>query len=479
MLLRRLFHPRLAQSSYLIACGASHEAIVIDPHRDVEVFLAAARAEGARIVAVTETHVHADFLSGSHDLAAQTGARLFLSGEGRGPWSYTDDFIRSSNAVLLQDGYVIRIGAVRIEVMHTPGHTPEHLTFIVTDTAGAGEPMGAITGDFVFVGDVGRPDLLERAVHVKGSAEPGARQLYHSLARLRPYADYLQLWPGHSAGSACGKGLSAVPHSTLGYERRHNWALRVGDEAAFVGEVLRGQPEPPSYFAEMKRLNARGSAPWSHRSQPTRLGPDEIASAIARGSVVIDTRPTEEYAAGHIPGTLNIALDRSFLTWAGSLVPLTDEVVLIAPEAEVTEAVSDLGLIGIDGVVGHAGPDVIEAWRNGGRLLEQVRIVSAADVAGQLARGDIVILDVRGSAERVQGHIPGSVHIPLAELRDRLGELGRDQALVAQCQGGARSAVAASLLLARGFTDVQNLRGGLTAWREAGQAVTAGQRPEE
>jgi hydroxyacylglutathione hydrolase len=251
MLLRRFFHPRLAQSSYLIACSMSREAIVIDPHRDVELFLAAARAEGVKITAVTETHVHADFLSGSRDLAAQTGARLYLSGEGRGPWSYTEDFVRSAEAVLLRDGHVIRIGAVRIDAIHTPGHTPEHLTFLVTDTAGAGEPMGAVTGDFVFVGDVGRPDLLERAVHVKGSADGAARQLYHSLARLASYSDYLQLWPGHSAGSACGKGLSAVPHSTLGYERRHNWALRVDDEDRFVVEIMRGQPDAPAYFTDM------------------------------------------------------------------------------------------------------------------------------------------------------------------------------------------------------------------------------------
>jgi len=474
MLLRRFFQPRLAQSSYLIACGASREAIVIDPHRDVEVFLAAARAEGVRITAVTETHVHADFLSGSRDLAAQTGARLFLSGEGRGPWSYTDDFIRSANAVLLQDGYVIRIGAIRIEIMHTPGHTPEHLTFVVTDTAGAGEPMGAITGDFVFVGDVGRPDLLERAVHVAGSAEPGARQLFHSLARLSPYADYLQLWPGHSAGSACGKGLSAVPHSTLGYERRHNWALRIHDEGAFVGEVLRGQPEPPTYFAEMKRLNARGSSPWNHIARPTSVGPDEIAAALARHSVVIDTRPAEDYAAGHIAGTVNIPLDRSFVTWAGSLVPLTAEVLLIGVEAPVTEGVSDLGLIGIDRVVGHAGPAVIEAWRKAGRPLEEVKTVSVTEVAGRLQRGGITVLDVRGAAERSQGHIPGSLHIPLAELRDRVGELGRDQTLVTQCQGGARSAIAASLLMACGFAEVENLQGGLNAWQEAGQSVVTG-----
>jgi hydroxyacylglutathione hydrolase len=226
MLLRRFFHPRLAQSSYLIACGTSREAWVIDPHRNVDLYLAAAQQEGVRIVGVAETHVHADFLSGACELAARAGARLYLSGEGRGPWTYTDDYIKRSGAARLHDGYTVRIGAVRLDVMHTPGHTPEHLTFFVTDTAAAAEPMGVVTGDFLFVGDVGRPDLLEVAVQVAGSADRSARQLFQSLTRLATYADYLQVWPGHGAGSACGKGLSAVPQSTLGYERRYNWALR-------------------------------------------------------------------------------------------------------------------------------------------------------------------------------------------------------------------------------------------------------------
>jgi hydroxyacylglutathione hydrolase len=471
MLLRRFFHPRLAQSSYLIGCGRSREAIIIDPHRDVELFLAAARSEGMRITAVTETHVHADFLSGSCDLAAQTGARLYLSGEGRGPWSYTDDLVRATGAVLLRDGYVIRIGDVRVEARHTPGHTPEHLSFVITDTAAAGEPMGAITGDFLFVGDVGRPDLLERAVHVAGSAEGAARQLFHSLGRLSTYTDYLQVWPGHSAGSACGKGLSAVPQSTLGYERRHNWALRVDDEDEFVGEVLQGQPEPPAYFADMKRLNAQGAPAWNEVMRPALVTPDELVAAVARGTVVIDTRPCDEYAAGHIPGTLNIPLDRSFLNWAGSLVPLTADVLLIGDEMQLGHAVADLGLIGIDRVAGHAGAEVIEAWPRSGRSLEEVTQVGPVQAAGRLRGDDITLLDVRGSMERVEGYIPGSVHIPLTELRERLDELERGRHVIVHCQGGARSAIAASVLLSRGFTDVENLQGGLNAWRDARQTV--------
>ena len=474
MLLRRFFHPRLAQSSYLIACTASREAIVIDPYRDIELYLGAARADGVRIAAVTETHVHADFLSGSRDLAAQTGARLYLSGEGRGPWSYSEEFVRSTGAVLLRDRYVIKIGAIRVEALHTPGHTPEHLTFLVTDTAAAGEPMGAVTGDFVFVGDVGRPDLLERAVNVAGSADGAARQLYHSLNRLGGYADYLQLWPGHSAGSACGKGLSAVPQSTLGYERRHNWALRLDDEDQFVAEVLHGQPEPPAYFASMKRLNASGPPPWKEVSRPARASLEEIAAAVQRGDVIIDSRATEEYAAGHIPGSIHIPLDRSFLAWAGSLVPLSAKVLMIGDDDRVAQAVADLGLIGIDHVIAHAGPEVVDAWRDSGRPVEDMAAASVADVAHRVGHDGLTVLDVRTSVEREDAQIPGSVHIPLTELSGRLGELSRDETFVVHCQGGSRSAIATSLLLAHGFRHVEDLEGGLNAWREAGQSLVTG-----
>ena len=474
MLLRRFFHPGLAQSSYLIACTASREAIVIDPHRDVDVFLDAARADGVRISAVTETHVHADYLSGSRDLAARTGGRLYLSGEGRGPWSYSDEYVRSTGAILLHDGYVIKIGTIRVQVVHTPGHTPEHLVFVVTDTPAAGEPIGAVTGDFVFVGDVGRPDLLERAVRVSGSADGAARQLYRSLNRLRGYTDYLQLWPGHSAGSACGKGLSAVPQSTLGYERRHNWAFRLNDEDRFVEEVLHGQPEPPAYFAAMKRLNANGPPLWEDVTRPGRASLDDIAAALTNGDVVIDGRSTEEYAAGHMPGTIHIPLDRSFLTWAGSLVPLSAKVMLIGDDTRVTQAAADLGLIGIDHVVGHIGPEIIDEWRGAGRPLETMAGTSADELAERLRTDGITILDVRTSAEHEEGQIPGSVHIPLTQLSGRLNELGRDGTLIVHCQGGSRSAIATSLLLAHGFQHVEDLRGGMNAWRVAGQSVVTG-----
>jgi hydroxyacylglutathione hydrolase len=475
MLVRRLYHPRLAQASYLIADSESREAIIIDPLRDVEPYLAAAAAENVRITAVTETHVHADFISGSRELADRTGGRLYLSGEGRGAWSYTDGYLADAGATLLHGGDTLRIGLVGISVLHTPGHTPEHLSFLVTDSAVAGEPMAAVTGDFVFVGDVGRPDLLERAVHVAGSADAAARQLFASIRHFADHADHLQIWPGHGAGSACGKDLSGVPQSTLGYERRYNWAFGVENEAEFVQAVLAGQPEPPAYFAEMKRINARGPGRWQDVKRPALVTPADIVEAVESGAIVVDIRPAPDFAAGHIPGTLNIPLNRAFLQWAGSLIPADSAITLIGDEAQLTDAVRDLALIGIDHVVGYAGPEVIEAWQRSDRPLEQVAHTTIPAVAAGIATGAVSVVDVRGAAEWDAGHVPGALHVPLGALRDRVAELPRDRPLVVHCQGGGRAAIAASVLLAAGFSNVAEMRGGMTGWRRDGHDVITGQ----
>jgi hydroxyacylglutathione hydrolase len=256
VLLHRIWDPKLAQSGYLIGCTEAREALVIDATRDVEQYLALAASFNLRLAHVTETHIHADFVSGSRELAARAGARLYLSDEGGAGWRY--DFAGPDGAVPLRDGDRFTVGRVGIQVLHTPGHTPEHLTFLVTDRESATEPIAAVTGDFVFVGDVGRPDLLERAARVEGTMDAAARTLFRSIQRFKSQPDYLQIWPGHGAGSACGKGMSAIPHSTVGYERRFNWAFGVTDEAEFVRLVLEGQPDPPRYFGAMKRINKEG-----------------------------------------------------------------------------------------------------------------------------------------------------------------------------------------------------------------------------
>jgi hydroxyacylglutathione hydrolase len=356
MLLQRFYHEGLAQASYLLGCQATGAALVIDPNRQIDHYVDAAARAGLRITAVTETHIHADFVSGARELARQTGAQLYLSDEGSDDWKYA--FATEAGAVLLHDGDTFQVGNVRIAVLHTPGHTPEHLAFLVTDTAGADQPMGLFSGDFVFVGDVGRPDLLERAAGVAGTAEPGARQLFHSLQRFRALPDYLQVWPAHGTGSACGKALGAVPQSTVGYEKRFNWAFQIPEEAEFVAAVLSGQPEPPPYFAQMKRINKIGPPPWLVPVTPQGT-PAELGAALTAGIPVVDVRPADVAAQGQQPGTLNLPLEADFLTWAGWLLPYDRPLGLIGSAAAVQTAQAALALIGLDAVTTAWAPEVL------------------------------------------------------------------------------------------------------------------------
>ncbi len=475
MLLHRLYDPRLAQASYLIGCSAAGEAVVIDPHRDVEQYLRAAQSLGLRIAHVTETHIHADFVSGARELAARSGAALYLSDEGGPDWRYA--YAGSAGAVLLREGDEIAVGSVRLGALHTPGHTPEHLSFLVTDGAAATEPIAAVTGDFVFVGDVGRPDLLERAARVKGTMEQAARTLFRSLQRFKSQPDWLQIWPGHGAGSACGKGLSAVPHSTVGYERRFNWAFAVETEDEFVRLVLAGQPEPPAYFGLMKRVNKEGPAPLGTLPRPPHLAPDRLPALLESGAYVVDTRPAAEFAAGHLPGTVNLPLNRSFTLWAGSLIPYDRDVYLVSGEpgdARAAEAARDLALIGLDRVAGHFGPEALEIGPGTGRSLERSASVTAREAAG-LAREGGTVLDVRSRAEWEAGHVPGAEHVPLGSLPGRLDSLPSGRPLVVHCQGGGRSTIAASLLAAGGVKNVVNLAGGFSEWSASGHPVERGE----
>jgi hydroxyacylglutathione hydrolase len=470
---KRLFEPSLAQASYMIGCQSAGEAIVIDANRDAAQYIEAAAAEGLRIAHVTETHIHADYLSGSRELAARTGARLYLSAEGGPDWTYA--FAQDAGATLLRDGDRIDVGRIRIDVLHTPGHTPEHLTFLVTDTAGATEPIAAVTGDFVFVGDVGRPDLLERAANLKGTMEAGARTLFRSLLRFASRPDWLQIWPGHGAGSSCGKGISAIPQSTLGYERRFNWAFQIGDESEFVTSVLAGQPEPPKYFAEMKRLNRDGPAILNGFRRPERLDLAALDRALRSGAIVIDLRPADEFAVAHVPGTLNVPLNASFANWAGWLVPYTADFHLIGESGNtVDRAVRDLAMIGLDRVAGWFEASVIDAWSAAGRATGSVPQITAADLRESLSHDAVTLLDVRNQTEWAGGHIDGARHIPLGYLADRLDQIPRTRPIVVQCAAGARSAIGASLLRARGVEPVINLIGGIGEWRRAGLPTVAG-----
>jgi hydroxyacylglutathione hydrolase len=474
MIFRRFFDSKLAQSSYLIGCPVSREAVVVDPNRTVDQYLEAALQDGLRITHVTETHIHADFVSGSRELAQRTGGRLSLSGDGEGKWGYC--YPDGTGATLLKDGAQIVLGTVRLQALHVPGHTPEHLTFLVTDTARATEPMGALTGDFIFVGDVGRPDLLERAVQAEGTMEQSARQLFRSLQDFRRFPDYLQIWPGHGAGSACGKSLSAVPQSTLGYEKRFNWAFAVADEREFVLAVLAGQPEPPRYFAEMKRINQSGPRLLGELQRPPRLPVAAVADALAQGHPVVDTREAARFSEGSIPGTINIPAGRTFTTWAGSLLPYDRDLYLLVDEgrADVMELARDLAGIGLDRVAGYLDGDVVESWGRSQGELQRISSINMEQLQDRLERDALVVLDVRDVSEWKAGHIPGSRNIPLGRLDQRLSELPQRGTLIVHCQTGPRAAMAVSLLQARGFKDVHLFSKGFAAWRAAAQPVETG-----
>ena len=468
MYFRRFYDEPLAQASYLIGCQANGTAVVIDPARVIAPYLETAAAEGLRIVAVTETHIHADFMSGLRELAAATGARKYLSGCGTPEWQY--GFRGEADTTVLADRDVITIGNIRIQAIHTPGHTPEHLAFLVTDGATANDPIGVVTGDFVFVGDVGRPDLLEKAARIANTAEAGARQLFRSLAWFKGLPDYLQVWPGHGAGSACGKGLGAMPQTTVGYERRFNWALGITTEDEFVNQVLAGQPEPPRYFARMKQVNRDGPTVLGSLPAPTALSPERIKAALAAGEAVVDARPAADFAAGHIPGCLNIPMSKSFTTYAGSLLPYDRPLHFILPdrsEAAVGELVRDLVSIGFDRIGGVAGVQVVTGW---GAPLGTIREVSAREWKERAGNGTVVI-DVRNRTEWDGGHLPGARLVPLPELLERIDEIPTDAELLLQCQAGGRSAIAASVLKATGRPRVANLVGGFAAWVAAGGTV--------
>ena len=461
MFVKRFFEPSIAQASYLIGCQQADEAIVIDANRDIEQYIKAAAQEGLRISHVTETHIHADYVSGSRELAHRTGASLCLSDEGDKDWKYQFDHARK-----LKQGDRINIGNVRIDVLHTPGHTPEHLTFLVTDGAAADRPIAAVTGDFVFVGDVGRPDLLEKAANIKGTMEAGAKVLFNSLQQFAKHEDWLQIWPGHGAGSSCGKGISAIPSSTLGYEKRFNWAFNKKTETEFVSAVLSGQPEPPKYFAKMKRVNKEGPSILGAFHVPAKMDAAKLPDLIARQALVIDTRPAADYAAGHMPGTINIPFNSSFVTWAGWLVQ-ADEFYLIVDAATAAARLGELSrslaLIGIDRISGFFDAADVRGHAT-------IRQINAKELAPAVK--NVTVIDVRSANEWNEGHLPGAIHIPLGYLSDRIAEIPTDKPVVVQCQSGGRSAIGASILERAGIRDVANLAGGISAWTASGLPIS-------
>jgi hydroxyacylglutathione hydrolase len=471
VLLKRYYDEPLAQASFLIGDTVAREAVVVDPHRDVDLYLKAAEAEHLRIVAVTETHIHADYLSGTRELARRAGATAYLSDEGDADWKY--GWGHEPNVKLVRNGDAIRAGRVRLDVLWTPGHTPEHVSFVVTDEAASPEPVGVLTGDFVFAGDVGRPDLLERAANLQGTMERGARTLFASLARFREsLPGHLLLWPGHGPGSACGKNLGGLPVTSLAYERLTNWGVKTTNEAEFVREVLAGQPEPPVYFKHMKRMNKDGPAMYGEFREPPRLDDAGLPAALARGEIVVDLRPTKAVLAGAIPGAFSIPVGTSFPTWAGWLLPYDQPISLLSNDgARAFAAVRQLAMIGLDDVRGWYGPGAFEAWPRANGPLAVTPSIGAREAFERAARGELVLLDVRAAAEHAGGRVPGARHIPLGELAARARELPLDRPVAVFCEGGTRSRIGVSVLRRAGFTRLLDQGGGFVEHAEAGLPV--------
>ena len=455
MFFRQIVDDKLAQHAYLVGCQRTRQALIIDPQRDVDRYVAMARSEGLRITATAETHIHADFLSGCRELVEHYGCRAFLSAEGGPDWQYEWAFGNDSVA-LLRDGDVFTVGGIGFQAVHTPGHTPEHISFLLTDRgAGADSPMGMVSGDFVFVGDLGRPDLLESAAGHAGAMEPSARRLYDSALGVLDLPDYLRIWPGHGAGSACGKALGAIPDTTAGYEKRFSPALaavRKGEDA-FVSYILDGQPEPPQYFGRMKEENRRGPALLGELPRPRRLsGRALLAAASDPGTVVVDPRVDRlGYYAGHIRGSVYAPLNRSFPTVAGCYLDPRAKIVLICREEEVEGAVRDLIRIGLDRVIAWAPPRELTAYQTGGGELASIEVIDFDEVAQRLGDPDVQVLDVRRATEFASGRVTGACNIAHTRLAGRLGELPRDKRLLVHCLSGARASAAASFLEREGF----------------------------
>lgn len=458
MYFKSFFDDQLAHMSYLIGCQRTGEAIVIDPARNIQPYIDIAKKEGFNISAATETHIHADYLSGARELAHHLGAKLYVSDEGDQDWKY--QYVDQYKHELLKEGSAFNIGNIYFEVLHTPGHTPESISFLLTDKGGgANEPMGIFTGDFLFVGDVGRPDLLEKAAGVVGTSESGARQMFESLRKVEKLSDFLQVWPAHGAGSACGKSLGAVPLSTLGYEKKFNWAFQIKEEDKFMEELLAGQPEPPKYFAQMKKLNKTGPELLRKEETP-RVSLSETGNAV-----VADTRPAKEFASGHAEGTINIPYNKSFTNWAGWLLSYDQDIVLIAEPDQLSDIKKSLQSIGLDQVTGYIDP------RELGSNLEEYKNIPAGKAKELMEDGDYFVIDVRNKSEWDSGHIPGAQHMMLGNLSDRLDEIPKDKKIIAHCQSGARSAIGTSLLQSKGFKEVVNLEGGFAAWEKEGLPV--------
>ncbi len=457
MFFRQYYLGCLSHASYLIGDTKTGRAVVVDPQRDVEQYVADAAEHDLKIERVIETHFHADFLSGHLELAEQQGAVISFGSAGEGKVDFDAEFLR--------DAQVLSLGDVTLEVMATPGHTPESISVVVREHADDEVPYGVLTGDTLFIGDVGRPDLLASAGE---SADDLARLLYRSLReKLMLLPDATRVFPAHGAGSACGRNLSTETQSTIGEQRRWNYALKPMTEDAFVDAVLQGQAAAPLYFAFSASRNRQAHELLQEEQPPRPLTFEEVMREQRTGATIVDCRDDIDFAAGHIRGSINVGLGGRFAEYTGEVVAAGTRIVLVAPQGHEIEARVRLARIGFDAVVGVLADPVREFLAHP-ELIDVASRLSSSQLA---THTDVQILDVRGPFELEEGTIPGAVTIPLAELVPRLDELDPDAPTVVYCAGGYRSSTAASVLRAAGFADVSDVLGGWSGWVSAGLPV--------
>jgi len=458
MIFEQFYLGCLAQASYLL--GSDGIAAVVDPQRDVDLYLEYAEQHGLKIAHVIETHLHADFVSGHRELAERTGATIYL-GNGSGA-----TFPHNS----VKDGDEITFGRCRLRFLHTPGHTLESMCVLVTDLERGADPWAVLTGDTLFIGDAGRPDLS--GLH---TPQELAGLLYDSLHhKLLNLDDAVEVFPAHGAGSICGRNISADRSSTIGRERRFNYALRPMARDKFVEVMTHELPPRPRYFERDVDLNRRGAGALSDLPKLSALEPCDVLVRNRSGAVILDTRASGPFCSGHIPGGINIGLGGQFASWAGSVIGLDRDIILVAEdEAAVDEAQQRLARVGIERVIGFLR-DGVAGWLNAGLKLEPTSQLSVNALDAELRKGDgLRFLDVRRPGEWQEGHVPNAQWIPLDELEKRIGELGRENHFAVYCKSGYRSTIACSMLQSAGFGAVSNILGGFDAWSAANLPVVS------
>jgi glyoxylase-like metal-dependent hydrolase (beta-lactamase superfamily II)/rhodanese-related sulfurtransferase len=447
----------LAHASYMLA--SEGEAVVVDPQRDVELYLQAAEKQGASIRHIIETHLHADFVSGHRELAARTGARIYMGAEAGATFPH----------VPVRDGFELKVGKVIIKVLETPGHTPESICLVVTDLEKSTAPLAVLTGDTLFLGDVGRPDLSKQHTPAKL-----AGMLYDSLhGKVLQLADEVLVYPAHGAGSLCGRNMRAERSSTIGTERLTNYALQIKSKEEFVKQLTSHLPARPEYFLQDAEINRTGAPALADLPALRAIEPAELKTLLDEGEMALDVRAGDEFAAGHVPGSVNIALSGQFATWAGTVLGLVARPVLIAgSDEQLSEARTRLARVGIEQFDGYLRGGIV-AWKQAGLPLAVQPEMSVSDLNDRLREQPLQVLDVRREGEWDAGHVEGATWWPLDNFKVSPPELDHDAPVAVHCKSGYRSMIACSLLQRAGFKNVTNVAGGFDAWQQAGLPFTS------